>query len=87
MELLQAKLDAAEGRKAPAGGWYYHSYDRCWLKHIDDAVSVEVYLGCNHAGFRVDRDRSDRDCPSEIEADTVYDCILAVEVWIKEKYP
>lgn len=95
LELLQAKLDAAEGQKAPADGWGW--FNRCWRKEIGDEMLCELRAGFYHSPSMglVEWQRPYArflgfdaiELPADIEADTIYDCILAVEAWIKENRP
>ena len=96
VEVLQSKLDAAEGWKAPAEGWKW--FGGSWRKEIDDDTMVEIRAGFFYNNYHEERAEivwhrpyarfmvaDDSKCPSDIICDTVYDCILAVEAWIKER--
>ena len=94
--LLQAKLDCAEGRKAPAEGWEWFS--RRWRKdspssrlfvevrplfHSSDE-SLAVTSPCAMVYEDPEGILDDPRNVARLEAETLYDCILAVEAWLKE---
>lgn len=83
---LRAKLDAAEGRRAPGEGWRLHwrsLFERAWVKALPDGGTVEVpcTLPCVLSASP-GKSRYVIESPLSI-----YNGILAADAWIKRNYP